>query len=302
MTRYNEKSHPSDDKHPEVRGDIEVAIEEVVRRTVSSIYDLADGGKRVFIPEGMTAHDLPAINPVLPDFVTQTEVLVMPDSFKAYVSAFKSSTAIVRAFAAIEEDREKRIAARPPHFVAVLDYHGRAREGERDAAVAGRCQHVVQLNLPWSPEYEKWRPVLMGGFLPQKQFVEFCENLVQTIALPAFGDLYDALNAVEIDRVTKFKSARNDRNGNIQFALDEQDGETIREGRYTLPDRVQLVVSIFQGGLAQQLDTKLRYWLDGGKLFLGLHVPAMDAIEREAFMGVGEDIASATGTPVFYAA
>lgn len=293
---------------PAPRGDVEVALDEQ-REAHARLLGTADDGAQLIVRhKDLVLERHHALNPVLPDHVQQQERMVEPASFIAYLQAFASPTAIVRAHAPVLESpalaklRATKGELPPmPWFEAVLDYHGRAREAG-DAAVPGRCTHLVRLDCPFSADYLKWRDVLMGGYLDQRQMIEHCENLIHTIAAPPAGDLFDALGAVALERVTKFRSARNDRNGTVAILFDEQDGDHSTTGSAALPDHVELVLPIYQGGAVMRLTAKLRYRLDGPKLFLGFHVASMDKLEREAFAAIGQSVATATARPVYYVA
>lgn len=257
-------------------------------RAVTGPIDLPDGSIGYILPEGMRVHSVDALNKRLPDAVKQGETMVEPKSFIDYLIQFKSRTAICRA--SLSENK----------IVAVLDYHGRAREGT-DAAVPGRCQHVVQLNCPFDVDYAKWR-ARFGKFLDQKTMIEFVEEMIHTIGAPPAADLLEAMGDIEIERVVKFKSARNDKNGNISFGYEEKDGDTTRSGTYSLPDHIEIVVPIFQGGNPTRLTAKLRFRMKDGELAIGFAVPGIENLEREAFRTIGEAVRTETATPVFYLA
>jgi hypothetical protein len=258
-------------------------------RAISGPIELPGGVTGFIIPNEMRLIEKAPVNPVLPDGVKQAEEMVEPASFKDYLTQFKSSTAICRASLSANK------------IVAVLDYHGRAREGDRDTATPGLGQHVVTLNCPFDVDYAKWR-ARFGKFLDQKAMLEFIEEMIHTIAMPPAADLLEAMGDIEIERVVRFKSARNDRNGNVSIGYEEKDGEQTRQGVFTLPESVDIVVPIFQGGNAVQLTAKLRIRMKDGNLSLGLAVPGIEVKEREAFRSIGEDVRAATNTPVFYTA
>lgn len=272
-----------------VRGDVEAALAAVEGTYVSDRFGLADGGEVLFHSKDLVPFRVMALNPLLPDAVKQAEEMVEPASFKDYLTQFKSPTAICRASLSANK------------IVAVLDYHGRAREGDRDTATPGLGQHVVTLNCPFDVDYAKWR-ARFGKFLDQKAMLEFIEEMIHTIAMPPAADLLEAMGDIEIERVVRFKSARNDRNGNVSIGYEEKDGEQTRQGVFTLPESVDIVVPIFQGGNPVQLTAKLRIRMKDGDLSLGLAVPGIEVKEREAFRSIGEDVRSATNTPVFYTA
>lgn len=258
-------------------------------RTVREPITNPDGSVTYFVAEGMKAVTVQALSPALPDFVTQTETMIEPKSFIDYLIQFKSPTAVCRA------------SLGQNSIVAVLDYHGRARTGEALGAVPGRGKHMVTLHCPFDADYAKWR-VRFGKLLDQKSVIEFIEEMIHTIGAPPAAELLEALGDIEIERVVKFKSARNDKNGNISFGYEEKDGETSRSGQYSLPDHIVIVVPIFQGGNPIQLTAKLRFRMKDGDLTLGFAVPGIENIEREAFRSIGESVRAETDTPVFYIA
>lgn len=273
------------------RGDVEVALADLGDKFVSDILVLADGTEMVLHARGLEAVTVPALNPALPDFVRQDEVMVEPKSFSAYITAFKSPTAICRA------------SLSRNNIVAVLDYHGRAGSGEGNAAVPGRSAHVVTLNCPFDLDYARWRPVFAGKqTFNQEELARFLEDMIHTIGAPPAGDLLEAIADLEIVRHVHFKSARNDRNGNVTIAYQELDDENVpgRDGKLTLPDHVDVVVPIFQGGNPVLLTAKLRHRMDKGVVAFSLIVPSIDVKEREAFRAIGDGVAETTGTPVFY--
>lgn len=273
----------------QVRGDVEVALDEQRNAYVGEPIALPDGSQMVFHAVGMSAERLPALNPVLPEFVTQQETVVEPASFEDYVRDYKSETAICRA--SLGQNR----------IVAVLDYHGRARIDDRTAAAPGRCAHTATLLCPFDVDYAKWREVF-GNPLDQQELADFIEDVMHTIAEPAAADLLEAIGDLRIDRAVRFKSGRNQRNGTIQFVYEEVDADRPAEGTVTLPDTIKLIVPIFQGGNPQVLEAKLRYSMDKGKVAFRIVVPGVEKAERDAFRSIGEHVREATGTPVFYVA
>lgn len=257
-------------------------------RAVHGPIPLPDGGLGYVIPEGMALTRIAPLEPALPDHVRQEETFIEPASFIDYLVRFRSAEAICRA----------SLSGR--RIVAVLDYHGQAR-AEQPHAVPGRAQHVATLQCPFDVDYDKWRGKF-GKFLEQKEMLEFLEDMIHTIAAPPAADLLEAMGDIEIERVVKFKSYRNDKNGNVSIGYEEKDGDRTRSGEFSLPDHVDIVVPIFQGGPSVLLTAKLRLRMKDGDLGLGFSVPGIEVKEREAFRAIGEDVRNRTAVPVFYAA
>lgn len=270
------------------RGDVDAVLAELGEHYVSHAFPDENGGVVLFVSERLKREELKALNPKLQDFVTVTETVVEPASFKDYLTAYKSETAICRASLSRNE------------IVAVLDYHGRAREGDRKSALPQRCAHTATLKCPFDLDYAKWRQVFDKP-LNQGQLGTLLEDLVHTIAEPAVADLQEAIDELRIDRSVKFKSKVNRRNGTVQLTYEEEeaDGEN-GGGRVSLPENIAIVLSIFQGGELVRLDAKLRYAMDKGLVSFRIVVPGLDKIERDQFRRIGEDVRGSTDTPVFY--
>lgn len=130
------------------------------------------GDTLVFVGKDLQSHVIPALNPVLPEFVDARETFVEPDSFVEYIKTFKSSRAI--AIASLQKNS----------IGAVLDYHGPARMDARDTALPGTCRHVVTLACPWDPDYLRWRSIFNKD-IPQTDLMEFLEDMIHTIHAPA---------------------------------------------------------------------------------------------------------------------
>lgn len=272
------------------RGDVETVLDEMGDHYVSEGLPLANGDEVRFVSQKLKREVLLALNPVLPEFVTQTETVVEPASFKDYIIAYKSTTAICRASLSRNE------------IIAVLDYHGRARQAERDAALPQRCVHNVTLKCPFDLDYAKWRAVFDKP-LSQGMLGTLLEDMVHTIAEPAVADLQEAIDELRIDRAVKFQSKVNRRNGTVQLTYEEVEGDgTNGGGRVNLPEEIKIVLPVFQGGELVQLDAKLRYAMEKGVVIFKVVVPGLDKVERDQFRRIGEDVRNVTDTPVFYTA
>lgn len=243
------------------------------------------GDTLIFVGKDLQSHVIPALNPVLPEFVDARETFVEPDSFVEYIKTFKSSRSV--AIASLQSNSIR----------AVLDYHGPARMDARDTATPGTCRHVVTLACPWDPDYLRWRSIFNKD-VPQTALMEFLEDMIHTIHAPLAGDLLDAVGNVELDRASKFKSARNLRNGTVQFIFAESEEPLV----VRLPEIITIVTPVFQGGNPQAIDVRLRYGLDRGALAFKLVLTGAEKLERDAFRSIGERVRTDTATPVFYAA
>lgn len=263
----------------EVAALLKIAEERAVHGPIA----LPDGGLGYVLPSGMALTRIAPLEPALPSRVRQEETFIEPESFIDYLVRFRSSTAICRASLSSKA------------LVAV------ARMGDLDWAQPGPAQHVVTLQCPFDLDYAKWR-ARFGKFCGQKEMLEFIEDMIHTIAAPPAADLLEAMGDIEIDRVVKFKSYRNDKTGNISIGYEEKDGDRTRSGEFSLPDHIDIVVPIFQGGPSVMLTAKLRLRMKDGDLGIGFSVPGIEVKERDAFRSIGEGVRSSTAVPVFYTA
>ncbi|MET3925570.1 DUF2303 family protein [Devosia sp. 2618] len=272
----------------EPRRDVEVALAALGDKFISLPFALPNGGSVIFHGKELVAHSLQPLDPTLPDFVTASETVVEPASFKDYVRDFKSPTAICRASLSKNE------------IVAVLDYHGKARMGDRDSALPQRAAHVVKLLCPFDLDYDKWRQVFDKP-MSQSAFGNLLEDMVHTISEPAVADLQEAVDELRIDRAVRFKSGVNRRNGTVQLTYEEIEGNGENGGgKVNLPEEIKIIVPIFQGGELIELVAKFRYRMDKGIVAFIVTVPGLDKIEREQFRRIGEAVRAETSTPVFY--
>lgn len=270
----------------DVRGDVEVALKEFGDKFVSPPHVLQDGSTVVLRGAGLVAERFAALNPVLPERVSQSETMIEADSFIAYVIQFGTPTTINRASLGKNQ------------IEAVLDYHGRSRESG-DFPVPQRMQHRVTLQCPYDLDYAKWKAVF-GEPLEPKDFAYLVEDMIHTIGTPPAADLLEAVNDFKLERSVRFKTARSDRGGTISFGYEEVDSEGGGDGTTKLPQVIEIIVPIFQGGNPIQLLAKVRYQMERGKLVFILAVPGLDQIERTTFRNIGERVATETKTPVFY--
>lgn len=103
---------------------------------------------------------------------------------------------------------------------------------------------------------------------------------------------------MSVQWASKFKSARNLRNGTVQFIFAESEAPLVVK----LPEIITIVTPVFQGGNPQTIDVRLRYGLDRGSLAFKLVLTGAEKLERDAFRSIGERVRTDTATPVFYAA
>ncbi len=269
------------------RGNVDAVIAELGDKFVSPIFELHDGSELVLHAKGLEAVRIPPLNPTLPEWVKEALSVVEPASFKDYVRNYKSETGI--CLASLSHNR----------IEAILDYHGRSREGERAHALPQPGTHRVTLLCPFDLDYVAWRSRI-GAPMAQADFAVFIEDVIHTIAEPAAADLLEAISDLRIDRSVRFKSARNMRDGTVKFAFEEDDADADTGGEVTLPQMIKVVVPIFQGADPIMLEVKLRYVLKSGVLAFVLALPGREKLEREQFRRIGESVRDDTATPVFY--
>lgn len=196
------------------------------------------------------------------------------ESFGEYVNRFKNGGAVL-----LTGDRDAG------EFRAILDYH----EG-RDKPKWGN--HSAKLELRYSDEWAAWTriPAQIG----QVQFAEFIEDWMHTIAAPDGATLQGLVTRFHALKETTFKSSITLANGDVNLTYIE-DSERGTEAGSKFPTELTLVMPIYEGQLPIQVDARIRYRINGGKLTFQIAIVRKSEIVRKAFQDVCEAVENITG-------
>lgn len=235
-------------------------------------------GAFAFVPAGYSVTPLKSYQ-LEPDRVTQAVTLLTADDFIAYWKRFKSDSSVIFG--------DERSAT----YRAILDYH--AADG-----TAKWCSHSATYACPKSKEWEIWSGS-NGKRMTQAAFAEFIEDNYPDIVKPSHAEMIQVSTSLQAKKSVNFSQATRLDNGQSQLMYHEEVKGTVESkgGSMKVPDEFSLKLAVFLGGQAYQLDARLRYRIDDGKLLIwyDLHRPhkvievATQAVTASIRKGIGTD-------------
>lgn len=270
-----------------MENEVETAVAAGMSNVLGHEFKDDAGNTWVRTPEGYTWHEIGALNPKLPEFVTQAETQIDQDSFNAYVTRFKTVNTVIFAHPFT------------PSMTAVLDYHGES-DGSLTPATANHHVHVSTFACEFDEDWKRWREIDRRE-IGQYEFACFIEEMLHTIGEPDGADLLDMAANLKINRGIVMKSTKRLDNGTIDVEYREEDtASTAKTGSINLPDEITIVAPIYMLREAQAVVAKLRYRVEKGEpLRFRIDILNRKTIELEAFRVMAGEVAEATGCPVY---
>lgn len=243
---------------------------------------LPDGGIGYVIPHNMRLETMPAVNPILPDAISQAVTLDEASSFVDYINRFKEDDSVI--FASLADNKMQ----------AILNYHG------VEGRLSGRGSHRVTFNFPYSVPWAKWRAV-DGKAMTQAELGYFLEEMLLTITDPSHATLLECASDLTIERSVRFTSGTRKQSGTNELHYKEEDETRGRDnGKLIVPEDIHILCPLFQGSLATTVQAKLRYRMHGGKLTFHFDIIHLVETEQAAFQATATEVSEATGVPVFF--
>lgn len=235
-------------------------------------------GTLAFVPEGYALQSLKQ-HLVNPERVCQHVTLLTSDDFLAYWNRFKSDSSVVFG--------DERNAT----YRAIVDFH--AADG-----TPKWCSHMATYACPKSKEWEVWN-CSNGKRMPQAAFAEFIEDNYPDIVKPSHAEMIQVSTNLSAKKSVQFSQATRLDNGQSQLVYQEEVKGSVetKGGTMKVPDGFTLKLPVFIGGPAYQLEARLRYRIEDGKLqiWYDLHRPhkvveaATQAVTQAIRKGIGED-------------
>jgi uncharacterized protein YfdQ (DUF2303 family) len=256
------------------------AVEAIVAAISKPPQILTPEGMSAFalVPEGYTLTSLKQ-QLLTPERVCQHVTLLTSDDFLAYWRRFKSDSSVVFG--------DERNAT----YRAIVDFH--AANG-----TPKWCSHMATYACPKSKEWEVWNGS-NGKRMPQAAFAEFIEDNYPDIIKPSHAEMIQVSTNLSAKKSVQFSQATRLDNGQSQLVYQEDVKGSVetKGGTMKVPDGFTLKLAVFLGGPAYQLDARLRYRIDDGKLqiWYDLHRPhkvveaATQAVTQAIRKGIGED-------------
>jgi uncharacterized protein YfdQ (DUF2303 family) len=246
-----------------------------------------DGREFVVVPDGFDLKDVTDPHR-LPDFIRQTLTVDEPGSLSAYVNRFKRSESVL--FADLDNAQ----------VVARLDYHDQGVDIDGDAAdvppMPRQNKHVATLQLRETQEFQDWCE-FCSDFWPQAEFANFLdENRIDVID-PDGGDLLEIVKDLQAVSTSSFTGKVDLTNGDVSIGF-ETDTKEVQ--KVMLPKTVTLRLAIYAGDEPVEIECALRWRAQSGGVKLALVMRRINRVKRELFAKIANDVAEATGLPVYF--
>lgn len=197
-------------------------------------------------------------------------------SFCEYYQQFADS------FSRIFADESK------PQVLGVLDYHGAGENAPR------WCQHRVAWVLKRSAEWIVWTKA-SGVKMTQADFAEFIESNAPDIVDPPAATMLEVARTLSAKTEAEFSSAIRMANGSVKLTFNEQVRGTFGSGDLEVPEFFSIAVPVYVGDVRVTVKARLRYRIAAGKATFWYDLWRADAVEREAFAKVRDEIQAALG-------
>jgi uncharacterized protein YfdQ (DUF2303 family) len=239
----------------------------------------------VVVPEGYKVADLERL---LPE-PTRKRAAVQArdaDGFCHYFTTHRD-TARSSVYADTDEVAERF------RVTAVLDDHG--------AQNAGWREHTCTLDRKTSVEWKRWTGKHKGS-MTQAEFATFIEdNLADVISaegMPTGSEMLQMALAFERTADKRLKSKVNLQSGGVRFEYVDDDNADTRTSMQVF-SRFTIGIPVFEGAsAAYQLEARLKYRDNSGKLTFWFELIRSDRAFRQAVADELAAITAATGTTI----
>lgn len=248
----------------------------------ASVQQPDEGFPFVVLPDGATVHDLTGLLPervqarLRGDVVSGGVAVQDVDSFIRYVARFQTpGTALFG----------NRDGAR---VTAALDYHSAA-----DAP--GEGAHSVALQLAHSRQWKAWSGIDRKE-IAQTNFGEFLEDNLPDITEPDGAAVLEAARNLVLHKSVTYKGRVQVADGSMHFNYAEEVSQgATQSGRLEVPERLALMIPIYEHGAPVAITVRLRYRLRENDLrFMAILDRAQDARDA-AFAEILAQIETGTG-------
>lgn len=210
---------------------------------------------------------------------TGTVALSEHGSFAAYVSAHA-----LDAVTTLWADRDHG------RVIAVLNDHEASPDGE-----AGWGDHRATLTLRETPSWQAWCGA-SGKLTPQAAFAEFLEDHAGDVVDPDHARLLEVASSIEATKDVAHKSAVRLDNGEVKVRYEETiEARAGQAGDLTIPTRIELALSPYEGMDPYRVTARFRYRLRDGAMSLGVVLDRPEDVLRAAFADVLDAIEAETG-------
>jgi uncharacterized protein YfdQ (DUF2303 family) len=218
-------------------------------------------------------------------------------SFIAYVNRHKTGATSVYTdknackFSAVFNDHEPVPAA--------------VASGEVVASLAGWGDFTASYSCPKSDEWKRWHGNSQHGenkkSMNQTAFAQFIEDNLLDIIKPASADMLLVSRTLEAKKDVKFASSIRLNDGANQFTYEEDVQGTANKGQMAVPELFTICIPVFEGGQKYEIDARLRYRIDGGRLAMWYELVRPHKTLEHAFNTTLEEIKTGLEAVPLYA-
>jgi uncharacterized protein YfdQ (DUF2303 family) len=141
--------------------------------------------------------------------------------------------------------------------------------------------HRVELALVQTEEWKRWT-ALDGSLVEQQAFAEHIQDGLTEIARPSAAELLEVVTTMQGNVGVSWQSGVSLRDGAVQMKyVETPDATAGRDGELSVPQDFTLVMAPFIGESPVQINAKLRWRVNGGKLTIGYKLEQPDRVIRE---------------------
>lgn len=253
----------------------------------AGVIPVQNGIPYALVPQGYTLQSLDAQiyneRAERPQRIVQGVVVDEAESFLKYWELFADGDS--QAFAMAAENRVS----------GVLDYH----ESSLEEPNPRWRKHWVTLALTPSDEWKEWTGSNKKQ-MTQADFAEFLEDHAPDITDPSAATFIDAARDLRANTEVLFESKVTAQNGSVSFGYKETTtGSMGTAGKIEIPERFKISVQVYLGMPRVDVEARLRYRVNSGKLTMWYDLYRVSYVQRMAFEGVVAKIQEGIGRKVF---
>lgn len=263
--------------------DTRTSVEAISDLTVTSVSPRSatrpegnESNPYVVVPNTHKVHDLEHLLPT-PTRPRGKTTLRDANSFAALVNSLKNhSTRLYGNYAT-------------QSFTAVFNDHTLNDPGWRD--------HTAIYACPLSPEWTIWKDA-NGKKMTQEVFAQFIEDNAPDCVAPASADMIEISRSLEAKKKVNFAQGIRLSNGQNEITYEEEITGTAAKGKLSVPEVFSIGIPVLEGGARYEINARLRYRIDGGKLTMWFDLERPHKVLEDAVKGVWDVIQAGTGLEI----
>ena len=178
-----------------------------------------------------------------------------------------------------------------PAIVAVFNGNGLGGPGFGD--------HRAAIGFRETPQWQKWKAI-DGKLMPQPEFAEFIEDNLQDIASPDGATMMEIVTYLHATRTVDFKSGVKLSSGAVQLTNIEDVQASVGAGNIAVPDMFEIALSPIFGVAPFKIPARFRYWIEQGKLRLGLKLLRLEDVMAQIIKEIEAEIVLPEGVGKVY--